>query len=1148
MENNLIWIAVQPQATDDPMTELQAGRINASGTSSNQWWPVTCDPSSAQTGTFQSGAQLSPGLVIYAGNGSNYYLLTQALTLNASLDTTSFNPTREWIQLEAPERIGPISNAALVSALQSAKLAIHGGALAFMGIPDETVSMTAALGQVNTAMDAGLLVPYGIYNDTTSLNEFLSRLTTTLLGHLLAEVGLPLPPATGGAVITRFANGAPLPYPQPITYGPGDAATYGGLVWVVNPLLPSLPQNLGPGPNLSTNQAPLANGAPAMAWLPAGPDPAGATPVPAYSASTAYSQGAVVLDPEDWNDYLLVAASFLGNAIASGNPAPSANTSPTGPWVLATQASIRPVMEYSSVFDTSTDGRAVAVAPGSGDIYFGGAAWGQLPDSAASGAPAPFQLPAGQQPQAPASGVQGTYGGGFQDGYVGCVSGDGRTFRYFTYLGGSGNDVVQSLAVDPNFVYAGGSTSSPDLAKNLGSSAPYPGGGMDGFVAKLGLDLAPQQFTYLGGAGNDQVNALALDPGSDPDQKGYVFAAGWTTSDSFPATQRLTGASDPSNQPGYAFVAKLDPNLKVAYATVLGGPSRSGTSSDFISSLGVLPGSSGANAAWSGTAVSSATGLAVDGAGCAYVTGLTRAPGFPAKPLPNNPLAPFVAPLSAGLPQVFAVKLSPDGSTPLYQDLLAPGTSQPCLALDALGSAYVAGSFYVGANFNGVGNFQAAINQYGLALPSGASPLALPTAFLAKLGPDGSRAEFAQPVATATPMDPTSYFLATYITGLALEPSGQALALVGGTSCTDFGSQWSLTDQGTRYDNDFLAWQFQLTPARPVLGAQSPITAGGSSAISCSNPGAGFTYAWTTMPAPALQGTFTSTGSATGSARTDTFTPNPANVTSWPATATLACSIPQLPQLILAPVQVNVVPPPSAQISTSQVPFGGGTVGFTITGAYASIQGPGAPTGRVTGSATGTFSFPVPPFSTGPLVTGPVTYAVTVSNGAVDAAGTRTFVFPVAVQAAAGGTGGGLALSPAQAVLLPDAVRTFTADSGPVTWTVQESGPGLTLQDPTATTVAVTIPKAALQAGAGTVFHLVATSASGVSATAVVQVFGEDPTGLDPDVGDLMKMVEELGTVDPAEDLAGDGQPVDDADLAALITALNRESAPGGGQ
>ena len=800
------------------------------------------------------------------------------------------------------------------------------------------MSLQDALAQVDTAIGQGLLVPFGIYNDGTTLGEFLSRLGETALTRLLARLGLPIAPSGGGAIITRLSAPAPSAIPpyQGGSYAPGQAVTSGNLVWVANSNLPG--PGVGPDP-AAYSAAGLANQA-NPAWIPAGPS---AGPVAVFDASRSYAPGDVVLDPTDWNDYFATAPSS-----GSGNAFPSASS---GTWALAAQTSVPAQVVYASVFDTGTDGRTVALAPtanGDFDIYFGGTAWGPL-----LAPPAPPALaPLGTGPLQK-TGVLGSFQGGFQDGFVGCLSSDGKTFRSFTYLGGSGDDVVLSLAVDPDpamdAVCVGGSTSSRDLATNLGlpSALPPGGGPMSGFVARLSRDLVhPTQFTYLGGEAYDQVNAVAL----DPVHPGGVLAAGWTTSDHFPTTQRLTRApaAGLSNQPGWAFVARLDPDFNLVYADLLGGPSSSAGNSSLISSLGALPGSYAGNAAWFGTAASSATGLAVDAAGCPYVAGLTSSPAFPAAQLPNtSSLTQFSNP-EPELPQVFVARLSPDGATLLNSGCLVQGTSQPCIAVDGQGAAYVAGSFYVGAKLASVGNFAAVLaNEYSLDpnfAPDGTPVLDLlmhPTAFLVKVRPDGGQAEWAGPIASATPQDPISYLPASYVTGLALLPASRGLAMVGGWSYPavwskaedaldqndpDYVPPGSITQTSgpqspSRTDSDGLAWWFQPGPAVPALGAQTPITAGGASAIYCSDQGAGFAYTWTV--ASGLTGAFASSGSATGSGRTDTFTPATAQVTSWPATATLACAVPQVPQFNPDPVQIQVLPAPAVQISTPAVPVRG---------------------------------------------------------------------------------------------------------------------------------------------------------------------------------------------------------------------------------
>ena len=251
--------------------------------------------------------------------------------------------------------------------------------------------------------------------------------------------------------------------------------------------------------------------------------------------------------------------------------------------------------------------------------------------------------------------------------------------------------------------------------------------------------------------------------------------------------------------------------------------------------------------------------------------------------------------------------------------------------------------------------------------------------------------------------------------------------MVGGVTYTDIWSR-EAGSSPARYDTDFLAWQFQPAPMSPALGAVSPITAGGASTVYCSDQGAGLDYAWTvTSLTHGLQGTV-------GTGRTATFTPGTDQVTAWPATATLQGSAQvqnqAVPLFNPAPVRVQVLPPPYVGISTRTLPYGGGIVDFTITGAYAVIKG-GPVSQQVAlpqGSASGSYSF-VAPVDLSRLPAGTTPIAVIVSNGAADAGAVRTFTF---------------------------------AGTGPVGWSI---GPGAALQKATGTTVQVTIPRATLATG-----------------------------------------------------------------------------------
>ena len=166
---------------------------------------------------------------------------------------------------------------------------------------------------------------------------------------------------------------------------------------------------------------------------------------------------------------------------------------------------------------------------------------------------------------------------GFTDIFLAIVDvtpGAGYPVTYFTYLGGTGNDVPLAMDVDRNGVaYLTGATSSADFPIAGGFQATGAATAADAFVALLdpkssGGD-ALLYSTYLGGAAGDDVgNGIAV--GRD----GSVYVIGTTKSTDFPVTGSayqpvLWGAQD-------AFVAKIVPRVgePLAYGTFLGGESQ----------------------------------------------------------------------------------------------------------------------------------------------------------------------------------------------------------------------------------------------------------------------------------------------------------------------------------------------------------------------------------------------------------------------------------------------------------------------------------------------------------------------------------------------------------------------------------------------
>ena len=162
----------------------------------------------------------------------------------------------------------------------------------------------------------------------------------------------------------------------------------------------------------------------------------------------------------------------------------------------------------------------------------------------------------------------------------------------------------------------------------------------------------------FGGSANDRVNFITTD------QQGFVYIAGSTTSEDFPATP---GAFQQQyQQPSIAgafdnFLVKLDPSLsKVIYATYLGPGDSSGISR-----------------------------IAVDSAGNVFFLGITQSHNFPTT---SNAFERIFTSQSTG----FAGKLSADGTTLLYSTYLS-GAYPGGLAVDSNGAMIIAGSADRGA-------------------------------------------------------------------------------------------------------------------------------------------------------------------------------------------------------------------------------------------------------------------------------------------------------------------------------------------------------------------------------------------------------------------------------------------------------------------
>jgi hypothetical protein len=274
---------------------------------------------------------------------------------------------------------------------------------------------------------------------------------------------------------------------------------------------------------------------------------------------------------------------------------------------------------------------------------------------------------------------------GSSDVFVTKLGPSGNALAYSTYLGGGSLESGVAIAVDgAGAAYVTGHTESTNFPTQSPCQATRQGGG-DAFVTKLtpaGSALA--YSTYLGGGSIDEAGS-----GIAVDGAGSAYVTGYTSSTNFPTHSAYQATKQGGRD---AFVTKLTPSGNaLAYSTYLGG--------------------SGDD--WGG-------GIAVDGAGSAYVTGTTGSTNFPTQ-------SPFQATLQGGYYDVFVTKLTPAGNALAYSTYLGGSGYDGAvgIAVDAAGSAYVAGNTN-SADFPTQSPYQAT-NQGGMY-----------DAFVTKLSPAGN--------------------------------------------------------------------------------------------------------------------------------------------------------------------------------------------------------------------------------------------------------------------------------------------------------------------------------------------------------------------------------------------------------------------------
>ena len=371
---------------------------------------------------------------------------------------------------------------------------------------------------------------------------------------------------------------------------------------------------------------------------------------------------------------------------------------------------------------------------------------------------------------------------------------------YATYLGGSGSDGGNAIAVDASgnayvagFTNSNSGTSNFPITPQAAFPKPTPTGN-DGFITKI--NPAGNQLIYSTFVPNAPPVGIALDPQANV----YLVSSANPHDLPFPVTPGAFQAST-STSSTTGLVAKLNAaGSALVYATYLGGsggdavasiavdPSGdayvtgSSHSTDFPTTPGAfqtkLPAQTGsafvAKIAASGASLiyssflggsggggDSFAAIRVDSQGNAIVLGTTFSGDFPVTPgafQPTGPAAAWIAPDNQNVSAVLS-KLNSTGSALVYSTYIAGGSAMDA---DTAGNAYVLGAATYG--------FPTTAGAYQACNHGGSSDL-----FAAEFGPDGK-------LSGASYLGGSDTEIASAIVALG----GGSIYLAGFTSSSDF--------------------------------------------------------------------------------------------------------------------------------------------------------------------------------------------------------------------------------------------------------------------------------------------------------------------------------------------------------------------------
>jgi hypothetical protein len=250
------------------------------------------------------------------------------------------------------------------------------------------------------------------------------------------------------------------------------------------------------------------------------------------------------------------------------------------------------------------------------------------------------------------------------DAFVAELDSRGSTLLYSTYLGGSGIDQGNGIALDASGdAYIVGYSQSTNFPTTPGSyqKTCTCSKAADVIVSELNPNgTALVYSTYLGGGSGDEGYAIALDASNN------AYVTGYTHSTNFPTTPGAFLSTIGANEAG--FVTELNSSgSALVYSTYMGG-----------STINTTP------------CETCTTSIAVDSSGNAYVTGLTAELNFPTTPGAYQ----TVFRSSAKGHDAFVTKLNPAGTALVFSTYLGGSNDDGAIsiALDSSGNVWVKGN------------------------------------------------------------------------------------------------------------------------------------------------------------------------------------------------------------------------------------------------------------------------------------------------------------------------------------------------------------------------------------------------------------------------------------------------------------------------